>query len=102
MIEEGATQLMVPGNFPIGCSLIFLTMFQSTNKSDYDPIGCLKAINALSESHNSKLKSSLETLRLKYPHAKIIYADYYSAAMEFIVAPERYGEYLQIVQFYLM
>ena len=83
---------MVPGNFPIGCSVIYLTMFQSTNKSDYDSIGCLKAFNAFSELHNSKLKRSLETLRLKYPHANIIYADYYGATMQFILAPERYGE----------
>ena len=83
---------MVPGNFPLGCSAVYLTLFRSLNKTVYDSIGCLKAFNAFSELHNSRLQRSLETLRQKYPHTKIIYADYYGATMRFILEPERYGE----------
>ena len=92
LIEEGATDLVVPGLFPLGCAVIYLSKFQSPNKTDYDSFGCLKAFNAFTELHNSQLNRSLETLRHKYPHAKIIYADYYGATMQFIHAPERYGE----------
>ncbi|GMN43591.1 hypothetical protein TIFTF001_012789 [Ficus carica] len=91
LIEEGAVELVVPGNLPIGCITVYLTFFQSPNKTDYDSNGCLKAFNAFSELHNSRLKRALETLRQKYPHAKIIYADYYGAAMQFFHSPLEYG-----------
>ncbi|KAK4798331.1 hypothetical protein SAY86_030657 [Trapa natans] len=95
LIEEGAADLMVPGNLPIGCSAVYLTIFSRTaNKSDYDPrTGCLKAYNALARYHNQQLMQSLQALRLKYPHARIIYADYYGAAMRLYHTPKRFGFY---------
>ncbi|KAJ9136062.1 hypothetical protein P3X46_033176 [Hevea brasiliensis] len=93
LIEEGAVELLVPGNLPIGCSAVYLTLFQSPNKEDYDKHGCLKAYNAFSKYHNKQLKGALEILRLKYPHARIIYADYYAAAKRINHSPNRYGFY---------
>lgn len=93
MIEEGAVELLVPGNLPIGCSTIYLASFQSPNKADYDENGCLKAYNALSKFHNKQLKQALEILRHKYPHARIIYADYYAAAKRFYRSPKHYGQF---------
>ncbi|GLT29556.1 hypothetical protein SLA2020_044150 [Shorea laevis] len=93
LIEEGAVELMVPGNFPIGCSAVYLTLFQSSNKSDYDPHGCLKAYNAFARYHNNQLEKALEMLRKKYPHTKIVYADYYSAALRLLHAPMHHGFY---------
>ncbi|KAJ0796986.1 putative sinapine esterase [Helianthus annuus] len=80
VIEEGAKEVVVPGNFPIGCSAIYLTLFETQNKTAYDGNGCLKAYNAFSKYHNTQLKLALETLRQKYPRVRIIYADYYGAA----------------------
>ncbi|KAJ6766976.1 ZINC FINGER FYVE DOMAIN CONTAINING PROTEIN [Salix purpurea] len=91
LIEEGAVELLVPGNFPIGCSAVYLTLFGSPNKTEYDRNGCLKAYNAFSKNHNYQLKRALDMLRQKYPHARIIYADYYGAAMRFIHAPRHHG-----------
>ncbi|XP_047333244.1 GDSL esterase/lipase At5g45910-like [Impatiens glandulifera] len=92
LIEEGATELMVAGNLPIGCSTVYLTQFQSRNEEDYDQNGCLKAYNSFSQYHNSLLKSSLEKLRIKYHSmAKIIYADYYGASKPFSHKPKHYG-----------
>ncbi|XWS19689.1 hypothetical protein CRYUN_Cryun31cG0037300 [Craigia yunnanensis] len=93
LIEEGAVELMVPGNLPIGCSAVYLTLFQSPNKADYDRHGCLKEFNAFAKNHNYQLKQALDTLRQKYPHAKIIYADYYGASMRFVHAPLHHGFY---------
>ncbi|KAE8669799.1 GDSL esterase/lipase [Hibiscus syriacus] len=93
LIEEGAVELMVPGNLPIGCSAVYLTLFESPNKGDYDRHGCLKAFNAFSKYHNSKIKQALDMLRQKYPHARIMYADYYGAAMRFVHAPLHHGFY---------
>ncbi|KAB1223536.1 hypothetical protein CJ030_MR2G011239 [Morella rubra] len=92
LIEEGAVELVVPGNLPIGCSAVYLTYFPSLNKTDYDPRnGCLKEFNAFAKYHNNQLKGALATLREKYPHARIIYADYYGPAMRFFHAPRHHG-----------
>ncbi|PHU19091.1 GDSL esterase/lipase [Capsicum chinense] len=91
LIEEGAVELIVPGNLPIGCSAVYLTLFGTPNKDAYDKNGCLKAYNAFSKYHNAKLKLAIEDLRKEYPQAKIIYADYYGAAKRFYHAPKHYG-----------
>jgi hypothetical protein len=96
----------VPGNLPIGCSAVYMTLFGSPNKADYDPTnGCLKAFNGFSKYHNNQLKLGLQALREKYPHARIIYADYYGAAKRFFHAPRHYGAFYTLFfhssQFYL-
>lgn len=94
LIEEGAVELVVPGNLPIGCSAVYLTLFQSPNREDYDRNGCLKAFNDFAEYHNNQLKRSLNALRTKYPFAKIVYADYYGAAVRFFHAPKHHGKFV--------
>ncbi|KAL8468211.1 hypothetical protein ACS0TY_031447 [Phlomoides rotata] len=91
LIEEGALELVVPGNLPIGCISVYLTLFRTADTSAYDQNGCLKAYNAFSKYHNSQLKIAVEKLRQKYPHAKISYADYYGASKRFFHAPQHYG-----------
>ncbi|KAK7246383.1 hypothetical protein RIF29_41251 [Crotalaria pallida] len=91
LIDEGAVELLVPGNLPIGCSAVYLTIFRSQNKEDYDNNGCLKAFNGFAQYHNKQLNLALETLRHKYPHARITYGDYYGAAMQFFHAPGHHG-----------
>ncbi|KAL5698010.1 acetylajmaline esterase [Ranunculus cassubicifolius] len=92
LIEEGAVTLLVPGNLPIGCSASYLRVLQSNNENDYDPsTGCLNWLNEFSQYHNQLLQSALNQLRDQYPHATIIYADYYNAAMEIYQSPKRFG-----------
>ncbi|XP_038882473.1 GDSL esterase/lipase At5g45910 isoform X3 [Benincasa hispida] len=93
LIEEGAVELVVPGNLPIGCSAVYLTLFQSPNRADYDENGCLKAFNDFAKYHNNYLKRSLHALRTKYPFAKIMYADYYGATIPLLHAPKHHGFY---------
>ncbi|XP_056175488.1 GDSL esterase/lipase At5g45910-like [Syzygium oleosum] len=94
LIEEGAVDLMVSGQLPVGCTSMFLTVFQSTNESAYDKrTGCLKAYNAFFKYHNNYLKQKLENLRQQYPHARIMYADYYGVAMSIYRSPKHYGFY---------
>lgn len=102
MIEEGAVELIVPGNLPIGCSAVFLTIFGTTNKDAYDKYGCLKAYNAFSKYHNAKLKLGIENLRKEYPHAKIIYADYYGVAKRLIHSPKHYGKFILNFRSYML
>lgn len=93
LIEEGAVELVVPGNLPLGCNSVYLTLFQSPNRAYYDQRnGCLKAFNSFSKFHNIQLKFALEKLRKKYPHANIVYADYYGAASRLFRNPKHYGK----------
>ncbi|CAE6216798.1 unnamed protein product [Arabidopsis arenosa] len=92
LIEEGAVTLMVPGNLPIGCSAVLLERFNDNSGWLYDSRNqCYKPLNNLAKLHNDKLKKGLAALRKKYPHAKIMYADYYSSAMQFFNSPSKYG-----------
>ncbi|XP_038882472.1 GDSL esterase/lipase At5g45910 isoform X2 [Benincasa hispida] len=93
LIEEGAVELVVPGNLPIGCSAVYLTLFQSPNRADYDEHGCLKAFNDFAKYHNNHLKRAVHALRTKYPFARIVYADYYGATIPLVHAPKHHGFY---------
>lgn len=93
MIELGAKTLVVPGIFPLGCVSAYLTIHQSKRREDYDPrTGCIKRLNEFSEYHNNLLKSEVDRQRGLHPHATIIYADYYEAAMDIYRHPLKYGE----------
>ncbi|XP_020251369.1 GDSL esterase/lipase At5g45910-like [Asparagus officinalis] len=92
LIEHGAVNLVVPGNLPIGCNPLYLTVLRSPNPADYDAItGCLKPLNQFSMYHNALLITALEKLRLKNPHANIVYADYYNAALQLDLFPFKFG-----------
>ncbi|KAF3777934.1 GDSL esterase/lipase [Nymphaea thermarum] len=92
LIGYGAMHLMVPGNLPIGCLPIYLTKFHSSDPSDYDAeIGCLTHYNEFAIYHNSCLRDTIKKLRKMYPKARIIYADYYGAAMSLFKDPKKYG-----------
>ncbi|KAF9588927.1 hypothetical protein IFM89_017606 [Coptis chinensis] len=80
LIDLGATRLVVPGNFPIGCSPMYLTLFKNNDSTSYDDKGCLKGLNTFARYHNQYLQNALQQLRLEYPNVAIVYADYYQAA----------------------
>ncbi|KAJ4758241.1 GDSL esterase/lipase [Rhynchospora pubera] len=80
LINLGATTLIVPGNYAVGCAPGYMTIFQSDNPADYDILtGCLKRLNKFTVYHNTMLMKELVKLRLLHPLANIIYADYYGA-----------------------
>jgi len=93
LIKAGATHLVVPGNLPMGCSSAYLTLHPGRNSSAYDSAGCLKTYNDFAQHHNAVLQQKLQALRAKYPQARIMYADYYGAAMSFAKNPKQFGEF---------
>ncbi|XP_058782087.1 GDSL esterase/lipase At5g45910-like [Vicia villosa] len=99
LIEEGAVELAVPGNFPIGCNAGLLSAVNSKKKEDYDEFGCLISYNTFTEYFNEQLKSSIETLKQMHPQAKIVYFDYYNDAKRLYQAPEQYGFTYDKVEF---
>ncbi|KAL6615698.1 hypothetical protein ACP70R_037968 [Stipagrostis hirtigluma subsp. patula] len=91
LIGLGAKAIMIPNNFPIGCVPGYLSAFRSGNPGDYDELPCLRWFNDFSARHNQALRGEVERLRAANPGAKVIYADYYGAAMEFVRDPRRFG-----------
>ncbi|XP_072999071.1 GDSL esterase/lipase At1g28600-like [Typha latifolia] len=92
LINEGATTLVVPGILPTGCVPVILTRFPSQNKDDYEPnTGCLKNYNGLSSLHDALLRNAVTDLRAKYPQARIIFAEYYRAVIDFLSNPANFG-----------
>ncbi|XP_027367914.1 GDSL esterase/lipase At1g28590-like [Abrus precatorius] len=91
LIDLGARTLMVPGNLPLGCSAVYLTLYETVDKNQYDQYGCLKWLSEFAEYYNQKLQSAIDRLRELHPHANIIYADYYNAALPLYQYPTYFG-----------
>lgn len=92
LIELGGVTFMVPGNLPIGCIPIYLTIYQTSNTEEYDPeIGCLNWLNKFSEYHNQLLQEELTRIRQLHPHVNLIYADYYNATLQCYRNPNEFG-----------
>ncbi|XP_042426392.1 GDSL esterase/lipase At1g31550-like isoform X2 [Zingiber officinale] len=92
LVKLGAKNLVVPGNFPIGCVPLYLRQFQSKNVEDYDQkTGCIKWLNEFSVYHNRLLQDELDHLNGVYHNATITYADYYNAAMRIFDSPKQFG-----------
>ncbi|KAG2590494.1 hypothetical protein PVAP13_5NG405500 [Panicum virgatum] len=91
LIGLGATSILIPSNFPIGCVSSYLSMFPSSDPTDFDGDRCLRWFNDFSTRHNKALRGEVARLKARNPGAKLIYADYYGAAMEFVKNPGRFG-----------
>ncbi|KAF7012097.1 hypothetical protein CFC21_026331 [Triticum aestivum] len=92
LVKEGGRYVVVPGQPPMGCIPIVLTLYASPNKKHYDPgTGCLRKYNALARYHNRVLVEAVYRLRIKYPATKIVYAHYYTPVKEFLREPIRFG-----------
>ncbi|KAK9697276.1 hypothetical protein RND81_08G026500 [Saponaria officinalis] len=98
IISLGATRVIVPGNFPIGCMTVFLALFKSNDTSMYDDHKCLKHLNRFAKFHNDKLQKAIRELRKDHPNAAIVYADYYTAFNEVLQHPTYYGFEKNVIQ----
>ncbi|XP_074365677.1 GDSL esterase/lipase At5g03980-like [Apium graveolens] len=79
VVNLGATQVIVPGVFPLGCFPSYLKDFKSNDESAYDEHYCLKEFNDFIAFHNKYLQQTIITLQEEYPRTTIVYADYYDA-----------------------
>ncbi|XP_047050617.1 acetylajmalan esterase-like [Lolium rigidum] len=84
VIELGATQIIIPGNFPIGCSPSYLSLFSVAGSADHDERGCLTSYNSFAAYHNEQLKVAIDNLRKANADISIIYADYYGAFLHLL------------------
>ncbi|CAI9094448.1 OLC1v1030192C1 [Oldenlandia corymbosa var. corymbosa] len=94
VIGFGATKVVVPGRFPVGClpmspyhdSLLF-----KGSPTVFDSNLCLKEYNRLAARHNDILKVAIEKLRKEHPDVAIVYADYYNAYLSIQTNAEELG-----------
>jgi len=98
LIAEGAAELVVPGLLPTGCFPLYLSMFARPPGMYGGRSGCIRDLNTLSWVHNAALQRKIAELRAKHPAVRIVYADYYTPAIQFVLHAERYGESLVSVQ----
>ncbi|KAL6603972.1 hypothetical protein ACP70R_044333 [Stipagrostis hirtigluma subsp. patula] len=96
LIAEGAKDLIVPGVMPSGCFPVYLTMYIDPKEAHGSRTGCLKRFNTFSWVHNAMLKRALEKLRARHPGVRIMYGDYFTPVIQFILQPEKFGFYKQI------
>lgn len=92
LIQHGARRIVVPGNVPMGCLPIILTLYASPDPSDYDRYGCLHEFNGLARYHNEQLRMQVQALRIRHPHTAIAFADYYQPVLAFLTTPALFGE----------
>ncbi|XP_059313132.1 GDSL esterase/lipase At5g03980-like [Lycium ferocissimum] len=79
VIGFGATRIIVPGNFPIGCHPIILTKFMTDNSTAYDEYHCLTDLNKFAIFYNRHLQQAIDELKKEHPNITLIYGDYYNA-----------------------
>jgi hypothetical protein len=94
LIAEGAVELVVPGVLPIGCFPVYLSIFRKQEDGYGAKSGCIKDLNTLSWVHNVALQRKIAELRKKHAGngVRIMYADYYTPAIQFVLHAEKWGE----------
>ncbi|EFH49386.1 GDSL-motif lipase/hydrolase family protein, partial [Arabidopsis lyrata subsp. lyrata] len=91
VIRAGAVNVVVPGNFPVGCFPIYLTSFPVKDPKAYDDKGCLKHLNEFAMDHNNQLQGAIASLRKEFPGVAIVYGDYYNA-FQYVLRSERFDK----------
>ncbi|KAL0431810.1 UNVERIFIED_CONTAM: GDSL esterase/lipase [Sesamum radiatum] len=91
VLSFGATRVVVPGNFPIGCLPIYKTAFHTNKLAAYDENQCLKQLNDFAKYHNEQLQQAIEKLQQEHPNAIIVYADYYNAYQHLLHLGKSHG-----------
>ncbi|KAL9242137.1 hypothetical protein vseg_016168 [Gypsophila vaccaria] len=84
IIDLGATQIAIPGNFAIGCMPVYLSLFKAKDANMYDEMKCLKEYNRHAQYYNDLLQQSIIKLQKNHPNVTIVYMDYFGALKEII------------------
>ncbi|KAM3410362.1 hypothetical protein ACQJBY_002521 [Aegilops geniculata] len=92
VLDMGATRMVIPGNFPIGCLPSYLSAATASSPASLrDGDGCLVSFNVLARAHNERLRRAIGELRRSYPDATVAYADYFAAYVDILRDAPRLG-----------
>jgi hypothetical protein len=84
LLDMGATRLVIPGNFPLGCVPGYMSAANEKDQATYDANGCLVGLNLFAQIHNVLLQEQTRELRASYPTETIAYADYFYAYVQML------------------
>ncbi|KAK9278136.1 hypothetical protein L1049_027695 [Liquidambar formosana] len=88
ILKKGAKYVIVQGVPPTGCLPLVLTL---SPDNDRDEIGCVGSANKEAYNYNAILQAKLKNLRVQFPHAVIVYADYWNAYHTVMKNADHYG-----------
>ncbi|GMH16745.1 hypothetical protein Nepgr_018586 [Nepenthes gracilis] len=88
LLNKGAKYVVVQGLPATGCLPLALALAPA---NDRDNMGCVKSVNHRSQSHNAILQAKIRTLRAHFPHAVIVYFDYWNAHADVIKNSSKFG-----------
>lgn len=91
VISLGATRVIVPGNFAIGCMPVYLTGFETSDSMMYDNMKCLQNLNEFAMFQNSRLQQALAKLQKHNPNVTIVYSDYFNAMKDLLQDAPSHG-----------
>jgi phospholipase/lecithinase/hemolysin len=100
LIQSGAKTIIVGNQPPQGCNPAILTAFSGIPGLAKDSHGCLIEYNQVDIEFNSQLQFQLTVLQgLNLFGITIIQFDFYSAILELITNPAKYGifHYIHII-----
>ncbi|KAF5730921.1 GDSL esterase/lipase [Tripterygium wilfordii] len=88
LLKKGAKYVVVQGLPPSGCLPLAMSL---ADENDRDAMGCVKSVNNQCYTHNVAFQAKLQQLRIQFPQAVIVYADYWNAYATVFNNPARYG-----------
>eukprot|EP00253_Pinus_taeda_P000985 PITA_00985 len=95
----GAKKILVQNNLPIGCSPSYLTLYTSSRPGEpVNKMGCMPRFNSFAKKGNDLLQGGVTKLQVKYPQVKIVFADYYGAALRILKSPQHFGLQNNVLQ----
>ncbi|XP_057415586.1 GDSL esterase/lipase At3g26430-like isoform X2 [Lotus japonicus] len=87
---EGGRSFWIHNTGPLGCLPYTLDRYP-VSAAQIDEFGCAKPFNEMAQYFNSKLKKTVEQLRIELPKAAIVYVDVYTAKYTLITHAQKYG-----------
>lgn len=91
MYGEGGRSFWIHNTGPLGCLPYTLDRYP-VSAAQIDEFGCAKPFNEMAQYFNSKLKKTVEQLRIELPEAAIVYVDVYTVKYTLITHAQKYGK----------
>lgn len=88
---EGARKYLFFNLPPAGCASVLLTLLGGLGLPS-DSLGCVAPVNQLDQIYNGALAETIQEMRTSLPGVTISIFDYYSANIEILTNPARYGK----------
>ncbi|KAK6921281.1 GDSL lipase/esterase [Dillenia turbinata] len=88
MLEKGAKYIVVQGLPQTGCLPLAMVLAPDT---DRDRTGCVGSVSRQSYAHNLAIQAKIQGFGIKFPHAVIVYADYWNAYHTIMINASKYG-----------